>query len=166
MTDRNIDSLPIVILDIDGVISPMYTPFKDGDFVIRNSYCTWILPVENVEWFKELDDYTDLRWGSSWEDESNLIAREFLNRDLPYLDFHSMDSTSEWTKIKTMLDFVMNNPHRQIIIVDDEMTLRDKSRLEAIGAHCYIPDTRIALTEIDRVNIMRMILELSSSVRN
>lgn len=153
---ESLKKLPIVIMDIDGVLSPLHSTKEDYE-IIPHDYGTWAIPYSIAGWLPYLEESSELIWGSMWEEVSNNIAQEILFKDLPYIDFKETDSSSQWLKIKAILEFLNKHKDRKVILVDDELTDDAILRLEPFGVKLFIPDGRIGLTSLEIKEITQQI---------
>lgn len=151
----------IVVLDIDGVLAPLFTYPHDGDAVIRSKWATWIIPAKVISFLQALDEKVEIVWGSSWEAQSNDISQNLLGKDFEHIDFPDRDGEiTEWFKCESYAKFAEQHKHRNIIIVDDEMTDSSKHKLSLLGVYCYITDGATGLTDDNIEAILKLIESL------
>ena len=148
----------LILIDIDGVIAPLaLDKTVSEDIRVFHEYGDWIIPHFIANWLKRIDNVAELMWSSSWEEESNDISKVILGKDLPYIDFSMIDSSSEWLKVTAILTFIRLNLGRRILVIDDEMTVDARARLEKLGALCYIPNGKTGLTHDDLARLNKLI---------
>lgn len=148
----------IVVLDIDGVLAPLFTYPHDGDAVIRSKWATWIIPAKVISFLQALDEKTEIVWGSNWKAQSNDVSQSLLGKHFEHIDFTDKDGEiTEWFKYESFAKFAEQHKHRNIIIVDDEMTDNSKHKLSRLGVHCYITDGATGLTDTDIEAILKLV---------
>lgn len=155
-----ISNKTIVVLDIDGVLAPLFTYPHDGDEVIRSKWATWIIPARVISFLQVLDDKSEVVWGSNWKAHSNDVSQSLLGKHFEYIDFPDRDgetSVTEWFKYESFSKFAKQNKHRNIIMVDDEMTETSKQKLSLLGVHCYVTDGATGLNDDDIEAILRLV---------
>lgn len=112
---------PAILLDIDGVISPMGA--VDG--LKRRSrqvaYSNFAVTDEVASFFAELShDGVDIIWASTWEDECVVLGDELGIRNSGYIAFGGMHRGNNWFKENAAKKFITDNKHRKIAWLDDE----------------------------------------------
>lgn len=155
---------PIVVLDIDGVLAPLFTYPHEGDAVIRGKWATWIIPVRVISFLRALDEKAEVVWGSNWQAESNDISQEFLGKHFEHISFPDGDGENpvpDWFKYDSFVKFAEKNKHRNIIMVDDEMTDTSKRELSLLGVQCYVTDGATGLTDDDIEALLGLVKRLS-----
>jgi hypothetical protein len=82
--------------------------------------------VNHAAWVRELEDYADIVWGSTWEDESNALAGWFHLRQIEYphidLSFGAGSSFQTW-KLPAVANWIINNVSdaQKVVWVEDEV---------------------------------------------
>lgn len=118
-----------IIYDIDGVFNPhMATDLVERNFIrYSRGWIDWHLDVVNhAAWVRELEDYADLVWGSSWEEESNALAGWFYLKktEYPHIDLAMSAGTMnrETWKLNSIEAWIDENVSTQqkVVWVEDE----------------------------------------------
>lgn len=86
---------PLILLDIDGVLSP-FLKTDETNLPVENRYGHWLIPTRILNWFARAAAKYEIIWISSWEDESNSINRILGIPAFPYTELRSFDP--EWIK--------------------------------------------------------------------
>lgn len=79
---------PLLFLDVDGVLNPVF-PHPDADFDTHTLFgYTVLLSARHGHWLRELSEAYDLCWATTWEDEANAhIAPRLGLPELPVVHF-------------------------------------------------------------------------------
>lgn len=117
-----------IIYDIDGAFNPfMATNLRERGFVrYSREWISWDLDIVNhASWVRELEDYADIVWGSTWEDESNALAGWFHLKNLSYPHIPmtmggSMNTTWKLPAISAWVDENVG-ADQKVVWVEDEI---------------------------------------------
>lgn len=118
-----------IIFDIDGVFNPIYaTNLRERNFIrYSKGWIEWDLDiVHHAAWVRELEEYADIVWGSSWEEDSNALAGWFhlKNTSYPHIDLgNSAGSLDKVTwKLATIAAWIDENisSTQKVAWVEDE----------------------------------------------
>jgi hypothetical protein len=107
---------PLLLLDIDGALSPMVGRGESGEDLL------WVTGIEGVDkrlpqWLEELGAIFTLVWASSWEGEANSIFGPGLGlSELAFVHFDRMGEAT-W-KLRSVLEYV---GVRRFAWVDDDI---------------------------------------------
>ena len=150
---------PMLILDLDGVISPYGNEAKDGMAVARVGGYLMLYRPDIVAGLNALNNEGDvqLRWLTSWGDDARTRVAPALGLDdvpiLAEVENDAMDRT--WWKLRTVL---LNLPlGTRFAWIDDDLkpTWRARLRRTYGTGQCLLlrPDSRLGLptTELDHV---------------
>lgn len=113
-----------ILIDIDGVLNPFlaWNLPERGFSKVNHTWGSWQLNSKlHSPWFKELAKYSELVWCSSWEDESNIIARYFELPDMPFVKLSGSATSSAhgtW-KLPYVEDYLAKKDEK-IVWLDDE----------------------------------------------
>lgn len=112
---------PVILLDIDGVISPM----GGVEGLKRRSrqvhYSNFAVTDEVARFFSHLSHNSiDVIWASTWEEESLVLGQELDIRDAGYLELGGLHKPGTWLKENAVKRFISKNKQRKIIWLDDE----------------------------------------------
>lgn len=122
-------SLPnYIIFDIDGVLNPfMATNLRERGFIrYSREWINWDLDIVNhARWVRELEDYADIVWGSSWEEESNALAGWFHMKNLsyPHIPMTTAGSMNTTWKLPNISQWIVENvsASQKAVFVEDEI---------------------------------------------
>lgn len=109
----------MLLLDIDGVLSPDAAPATPAGFVEHalGEYQVRIAQ-QHGEWLRSLLGEFDLVWATSWEDDANRLISPLLGLPrLPFIEFTEGRAIGTW-KLPCVVRFVGNRP---CAWVDDEL---------------------------------------------
>lgn len=139
----------ILLLDIDGVVSPLYN-FKGDDYIlVPVGYATWKIPFKTVNMILDVaESENKIVWESTWEDVSNRINQSLDIEDFQYLEY-SNNNSDIWFKFDSVKKFLKTCPKGcQIVWVDDEIPeeIVEWSHGQS-GLVCVVPDGREGLTD-------------------
>lgn len=110
---------PLLLVDIDGVLSPDAAPSTPAGFVEYDldEYQVW-LAREHGEWLRALADDFDLVWATSWEGDANRLLCPLLGLpELPVVEFRTGRAGGTW-KLPAVVDYVGDRPFAWL---DDEL---------------------------------------------
>jgi hypothetical protein len=117
-----------IIYDIDGVFNPfMATDLLERGFTrYVKGWVQWDLDtLDHARWVRELEDYADIVWGSSWEDESNALAGWFHLKNLsyPHIPMTTAGSMSTTWKLPAISAWIEQNvsDSQKVVWVEDEL---------------------------------------------
>lgn len=140
----------ILLLDIDGVISPLGRIHNDDYVIVNNDYSTWNIPFNAVNLIRNsLDDGHNIIWASAWESVSNHINKELNLDSFDYLTFDNDDAL--WFKFTSIKNFVKTIPQNiHIVWVDDEIPPEVFEWADnQPNITCIIPNGLTGLSELD-----------------
>ena len=110
---------PLLLLDIDGVLSPDaarsvpvgFVEYELGEYQVR-------LAHEHGGWLRSLGSDFELVWATSWEQDANRLISPLLDLPvLPFVEFTKGRAAGTW-KLPAVADFVGDRPCAWI---DDEL---------------------------------------------
>lgn len=136
----------IVLLDIDGVIAPIYSLDNDDYVEIANDYTNWQIPFVNIYNIKRIIKTDKIVWSSAWEEQSNLINRFLEIPDFEYIEF--LENYDEWFKERAIEKFIEQMKiASKIVWIDDEIPERiiEKYTNEE-SILVIVPDGKIGIT--------------------
>ena len=146
-----------ILLDIDGVVSPLYSiPVEEQhEIVPRSQYTTWPIRISVVnaitEW-KSRDDVTVV-WASSHHEDSNEIFSALGLPDSEWINF------SDWTneKLNNIVEFIESRSiEDRFVWVEDENSDIYQSWIESSPRDILFitPDGRTGLNDhdIEKIN--------------
>lgn len=136
----------IVLLDIDGVIAPIYSLDNDDYVEIANDYTNWQIPFVNIYNIKRIIKTDKIIWSSAWEEQSNLINRFLEIPDFEYIKF--LENYDEWFKERAIEKFIEQRKIvSKIVWIDDEIPERiiEKYTNEE-NILVIVPDGKIGIT--------------------
>lgn len=136
----------IVLLDIDGVIAPIYSLDNDDYVEIANDYTNWQIPFVNIYNIKRIIKTDKIIWSSAWEEQSNLINRFLEIPDFEYIKF--LENYDEWFKERAIEKFIEQMKiASKIVWIDDEIPERiiEKYTNEE-SILVIVPDGEIGIT--------------------
>lgn len=117
-----------IIFDIDGVFNPfMATNLRERGFIrYHKEWISWDLDIVNhAAWVRELEDYADIVWGSSWEEESNALAGWFHLKNLsyPHIPMTTGGSMNSTWKLPAVSEWINENvsASQKAVFVEDEI---------------------------------------------
>ena len=111
----------IILLDIDGVLSPL-SLVRDECYIVNLPWTTLVIPTRICDFIHEIEDKTDILWASSWEDASLQVSRDLKLNVNRYIKFNNLISVKdEWFKISGIKKFCNENKRRKILLIDDEV---------------------------------------------
>lgn len=114
------DSMPILLLDVDGVLIP-YAAKGCPDGFIQHTLLgepVWLAPCHG-DWLRPLCDRFQLVWATGWEHYANQLIAPILGLPtLPVIEF-PRDGTRRFEKFPTIERVVAD---RALIWIDDELT--------------------------------------------
>lgn len=115
----------VLLLDIDGVISPLGKLAEDESYVkITGGWNKAYLRIGVIEWIKLAQEKYELVWGSSWGNESRFITDSLNLTQAPYIQVINGKCNYNWNKLDAIEQFCEQNPDKKIICVDDAATAK------------------------------------------
>ena len=76
--------MKIILLDIDGVLSPLGRLNDEYVIIDLDGWSTIAIPHNNIEFIKTVNEKVKIVWSSSWEHISNNVCDKI---DLPHFSF-------------------------------------------------------------------------------
>jgi len=151
-----------ILIDIDGVLSPLGSTTKDA-FKIQTEWCTWSINGYIAGWLYFLSKLpVNLISISAHEDNIKDLTDYFELPELDYLIFE--DNNSVWAKkdsieaaIKSIRD-IKGNSHK-IVLIDDEIPVSFQIELQSLGVTTLVPDSRYGLLEKDIKTINSLLID-------
>lgn len=136
----------IVLLDIDGVIAPIYSLDNDDYVEIATDYTNWQIPFINIYNIKRITKTNKIIWSSAWEEQSNLINQFLEIPDFEYIEF--LENYDEWFKEKAIEKFIEQRKiDSKIVWIDDEVPERIiKKYTDEENILVIVPDAEIGIT--------------------
>ena len=110
---------PFLLLDIDGVISPLGQVDLEKSLVFNNGWATFRVPHHFIFFLKALEDRVDFICSSTWEDDAAPLFQAMGIDVKSYIYFESY-SGYQWHKTAGLKAFIAENEGRDFIILDDE----------------------------------------------
>lgn len=155
--------MKIILMDIDGVLSPLGR--VNGKFATVNldGWSTVAIPADNSELLKTISKLVKVVWSSSWEFISNNICNTFGIDSFEYIEIGN-NNYSDWNKLPAIIKFIENNQHEQILLIDDEVDSVSQSILSKFNNLTIIntnPITGLSLK--DRYDILQWINDWNMS---
>lgn len=146
----------MLLLDIDGVMSPLNSIAYDEYIIVPNDYSTWTIPFTNYNVLMDVfESGNKVVWASAWEEVSNNINHSLK---LPKFDYIKFTDTSsyDWFKFFNVKEFVENvDKNVEVLWVDDEIPEDVFDWIEQHENLSYIkPDSGEGLNEDERIKIL------------
>lgn len=149
-----------ILLDIDGVLSPL-TSSNEDSIKILSDWGNWLISESIVELLYCLS-FTGVKvmWISSHEETSNNIMRSLELPDLDYIEFE--ENTLGWPKQYNILETVKRilaneGPDHKIMIIDDEIPVSLQLELQTLRVLTLVPDGRYGLLKEDVAAIRKFL---------
>ena len=138
----------IILMDIDGVLSPL-SRVDEPYSLIKVPWATFAIPDYTLDYLKtNLMKLRGFTWSSSWENSSNAINKYLGVPNSPFIHFPDDMEETLWFKDKYLVDFCLKNCKQEILIVDD--SIPKVSKLRSISnVTLIIPDPLYGLSEDD-----------------
>lgn len=138
----------IILMDIDGVLSPL-SRVDEPYSLIKIPWATFAIPDYILDYLKtNLMKLRGFTWSSSWENSSNAINEYLGVPNSPFIHFPNDKEETLWFKDKYLVDFCLKNCKQEILIVDD--SIPKVSKLRSISNVTLIsPDPLYGLSEDD-----------------
>lgn len=115
-------SRPVLLLDIDGVLSPLGATHGLTSYGRSVQRAQWRVRDQVAEELRALNQVCAIVWASGWEEESFVLGSELGLRADGFLDSEaSFAGRSLWFKEDAVLDYLRENTHRKIIYAEDEI---------------------------------------------
>lgn len=173
MLESNMNTLPLIALDVDGVVSPIsgHSHFPEPallfwdveDFCQAQSPGSFGLysakPV--LEFLREIHEEgrANIKWHTSWRENAPKILGPDLNLpDWPvFEDNGAWKNSSGWWKLDPISALVKSG--EKVIWVDDDINDAvvsgeiSTSLIESPGLHIISPDVHVGLTKADLESI-------------
>src|SRR4051812_8368919 len=111
---------PLLLLDIDGVLSPLGKIDTDECIIQGNGWTTWYIPYDTVALLHRLKDKVTFVCSSTWERDAASLFRTIF---IPVEDYVIFPPTmpEEWSKGRGYQDYIADAP-QPLVILDDEFT--------------------------------------------
>lgn len=144
----------IFLIDLDGVLNIFGCKDKRELKIIRNGANVWRIPVETIEFIKEISNRSDveLYWLSSWQEEANIINSEIgIKKFLPTNSIllpNKIKNLSLNNIKKEQIKYIKNKNKKSIVISIDD----DFEDSEADFHICPNSSTGITNKEINLIN--------------
>lgn len=100
--------MKIILLDIDGVLSPLEFINRKTTLVDLDGWSTVAIPNDNIEFIKTLSQQAEIVWSSSWENISNNICDKVGLAHFRFLKFYNTQQ-SYWNKLPAIVEFIDDN---------------------------------------------------------
>lgn len=142
-------SLPVLLVDIDGVCSPLTNPSADRpdwDWSRRQFGWNrgWVAP-QLAELLQELDQVADVVWCTGWGSEASLYGAA-LGVDWPYMTFGAGNDARHW-KLSGIEPYIGSRPACWLDDEHNDYTLRwAEERSRTIPTWARLVDDRVGLT--------------------
>lgn len=113
---------PILLLDVDGVLSPFGSQDDPQGYFLLNvsdDFAYWV-SHENTRRLRELGEHFELHWGTGWADPHPVMGVFHDLPPLPHVDYAAsvvVVGFDTW-KLPFIIDWVKDRP---VAILDDEM---------------------------------------------
>jgi len=142
------DEKPLLLLDIDGALSP-YWPARGFDFAVEEILEDVWVRIELREWLARLGEAFDLVWASTWEEEANDVFGPKLG--LAALECVHFGAAGGWFLNKTLkladvVDFV---GERRAAWIDDELGEDAIVWADSVGAKLVTTRPTVGISERD-----------------
>lgn len=115
---------PLLLLDIDGVLSPLFYHgdlLAEGYTVLRGSWNNAFLATRERDWIERLRPYCALVWATNWRNAAHEVTDHWNIEKFPLtVEFDDMfDAEGTW-KLPAIQRFLegRNNP---VVWIDDEL---------------------------------------------
>ena len=119
MTDPKSDQRPMLLLDIDGVLSPFGAGPPPGFNREAFGECEVVWSARHREWLAALSSLFELVWATTWEHSANGAMSPVLGLgQLPVIEF-DRGSGDTW-KLASVQEFVADQP---MAWIDDDLYL-------------------------------------------
>lgn len=138
--------MKVILLDIDGVLSPTYSTQEDS-LIVDIQWSKFKIPVRVAEFIRNVSYEVETIWASSWEYDSLEVSKELNLKIKQVIEFG--DTESVWFKIPSYLQYLKENEDKEVLIIDDEIC-EFKEHFESFSNVTLIcPDDRIGLSDKD-----------------
>lgn len=149
----------ILLLDIDGVLSPLGAPRTDDFHTIESAYGNWWTTEHHLSFlYSAIQSPAQFIWATAWEDMANLWC-EYLNvPDQAYLDFsHTTNTDTSWLKLEVVQNFLETSEHEHVVWIDDDFSAAALQWGAERGIHMVQPDADVGLTTVQADEVLRML---------
>ncbi|MCW2922101.1 MAG: hypothetical protein JWL76_1975 [Thermoleophilia bacterium] len=153
---------PLLLLDVDGVLSPTTAGIPPGYERIETDKYRVTLGKQHAEWLRELGDLYELAWATSWGAAANAVYAPLLGlADLPVVPLPNPTSTPSW-KLPHVSEWVSG---RSVAWVDDELFDADFAWAKERDEPTLLLRTRasVGLTEAEVIALRVFELDLRES---
>lgn len=147
-----------MLLDIDGVISPLGGAGKHDDYLVYSiDWATWRIPNIVVNFLKEISNKVEFVGSSTWERDASGLFRDMGLKVSLYVSFEESEDPA-WQKSTGLKRFVNAYPERKMIILDDQFP-QDFIDFAARTKHATIVpiDGVLGLTEANMAQIRELL---------
>lgn len=147
----------VILLDIDGVIAPVYS--TDEEFhLIDIQWTRFTIPIRIAEFIKDISNVANTIWSSSWERDSHIISDKLNFNIDSHISFPESNG-NDWFKINELKKFIEDNSDKQVMIIDDELCefLNEFSTYNNLTIVC--PDDRVGLSSENMKTIERWLIK-------
>lgn len=136
----------IILLDIDGVIAPVFSVDYDCHLV-DIQWTKFMIPERIANFIRDISNLVTVTWASSWEESSYAVSQELNFNIAKHLTFQSI--SNDWFKIEGYKKFIEINQDKEILIIDDEICEFISNFELYKNLEIICPDDRIGLSDKD-----------------
>lgn len=147
--------MKVVLLDIDGVISPVYSVDRESHS-IDIQWAKFVIPKDLAGFIKDLSNQVEIVWASSWEDYSFEVSKELNFNIKKHLNFND---SGKWLKTSKIREYVLANKDKDILLIDDEAQEFLSDFIDLKNLTIISPDDRIGLSK-ENINEIEKWLKL------
>lgn len=138
--------MKVILLDIDGVLSPTYSTQEDS-LIVDIQWSKFKIPVRVAEFIRNVSYEVEIIWASSWEYDSLEVSKELNLKIKQVIEFG--DTESVWFKIPSYLQYLKENEDKEVLIIDDEICEFKEHFASFPNVTLICPDDRIGLADKD-----------------